>query len=129
MSSSITIVGNVTRDPEMTFSQAGNPVARFAVAVNKTNKNGDKSTSFYDVVCFQSLAENIADSVCKGDRVIVTGNADISKYEKATGETVTSINIMADHIGLELRWNGATANSKDAARIPKTKTPVDDEPW
>lgn len=129
MSSSITIVGNVTRDPEMSFSQTGKAVARFAVAVNKTNKNGDKTTSFYDVVCFQSLAENIVDSIHKGDRVIVTGNADINKHEKQTGEVVTTINIMADHIGLELRWNGATANPKDAVRISKASSSVNDEPW
>src|SRR5215472_7824480 len=74
----VTIVGNLTRDPELRFTPTGQATATFGVAVNRRWQNRqtnewEEATSFFDVVCWRDLADNVADSLGKGARVIVTG--------------------------------------------------------
>ena len=84
----VSIVGNVTREPEMRFLPGGAGVASFGMAVNRKRKQGDEwieEVSFFDVSCWQSLAENVADSVTKGMRVIVTGRLEQRQWETSEG--------------------------------------------
>ena len=74
MSSNVTIVGNLTRDPELRFTPAGAPVTTFGVAVNRRWQNRDsqqweESTSFFNVTCWRDLAQNVSESLEKGARV------------------------------------------------------------
>ena len=76
MSSNVTIVGNLTRDPELRFTPAGAPVTTFGVAVNRRWQNRDnqqweESTSFFNVTCWRDLAQNVSESLEKGARVVV----------------------------------------------------------
>src|SRR5271156_2737966 len=87
----ITIVGNATRDPELRFTPSGQAVATFGVAVNRRWQNRQSSeweeaVSFFDVTAWQQLAENVAESVQKGTRVIVTGRLDQRSWETQEGE-------------------------------------------
>jgi single-strand DNA-binding protein len=112
---SITIIGNLTRDPEMRYTPSGSANARFGVAVNRRWQNRqsnewEESTSFFDVVCWRELAENAADSLSKGQRVIVTGRLEQRSWESANGEKRNSVEIIADEIGPSLRF--ATAEIK-----------------
>ena len=68
----ITVVGNITRDPELRFTPGGAAVANFGLAWNRKDQNGEDVASFFDVTCWRSLAENVAESLTKGARVIVT---------------------------------------------------------
>ena len=56
----VSVTGNVTRDPELRFTQGGMAVASFGLAWNKRKQDGEEEVSFFDVTCFRSLAENVA---------------------------------------------------------------------
>lgn len=114
----ITIEGGLTRDPELAFAASGNAHVRFSVAVGSRRKNQagqweDGESAFWDCVAFKRLAENIAESLHKGDRVIVTGTLKPETYEK-DGQQRRSIKVMVDNIGPSLLF--ATASVTKAAR-------------
>ena len=114
----ITITGNATSDPELTFAQSGTALARFTVAVSKREKQadgswGDGASSFYRVTAFQGLAEHTAESVKRGDRVTVVGRLELREYEH-NGEKRLSPDVAADEVALSLRW--ATASAVKAQR-------------
>jgi|CryBogDrversion2_10_1035300.scaffolds.fasta_scaffold00014_13 single-strand DNA-binding protein len=115
---SVTIIGNIVRDPEIRFSQSGLAFLPFSVAVNnRKNVNGtwEDNVSFFDVTAFGEQAENVAATVAKGDRVIVTGKLQQESWEdKETGAKRSKVAIVADEIGTSLRW--ATAQ---VAKTPR----------
>ena len=103
----VVIVGNVTRDPELRFTQGGLAVANFGVAWNTKNRDGEESVSFFDVSCWRSLAENVAESVTKGTRVVIYGRLDHRTWETQDGEKRSKIDIIADEVAPSLRWASA----------------------
>ncbi|TAN28845.1 MAG: single-stranded DNA-binding protein [Actinomycetota bacterium] len=105
----ITIVGNVTRDPELRFTSSGQATATFGIAVNRRWQNRqsqqwEEATSFFDVVCWREMAENASESLSKGTRVIVTGRLEQRNWETQEGEKRSKIEVIADEIGPSLRW-------------------------
>jgi single-strand DNA-binding protein len=105
----ITIVGNATREPEVRFTSSGLATVSFSVAVNRKvpGRNGEPGTeavSFFNVVAYGSLAENVSQSVNKGTRVIATGRLDQRTWESATGDRRTTYELVADEVGTALRW-------------------------
>lgn len=123
MNAHTTIAGNVGRDPELRFSQSGMAICNFSVAV--THKRGDdESTSWVDVVCFKEHAENVAESVKKGTRVIVTGRLQVREFEKRDGTPGKAVEVVADEVGLSLRWStGSTVKSGNGAKPDAQWTP------
>ena len=119
---SITIVGNVTRDPELRFTPNGQAQARLGVAVNRrwqdrSSGEWQEKTSFFDVVCWADMAENAASSLKKGARVIVTGRLEQRSYETKEGDNPVKrsvVEIIADEVGPSLRW--ATAQVEKTQR-------------
>ena len=103
----VTIVGNVTRDPELRFTQGGAAVASFGVAWNMKNRDGEESVSFFDVTCWRSLAENVAESVTKGTRVVIYGRLNHRTWETQDGEKRSKVDIIADEVAPSLRWASA----------------------
>jgi single-strand DNA-binding protein len=108
----ITIIGNVTRDPELRFTASGQATATFGIAVNRRWQNRqtsewEEAVSFFNVVLWRELAENAAESLHKGIRVIVTGRLEQRSWETADGEKKTVVDIVADEIGPSLRWASA----------------------
>lgn len=109
MSSNVTVVGNLTRDPELRFTPAGAPVTTFGVAVNRRWQNRDnqqweESTSFFNVTCWRDLAQNVSESLEKGSRVLVTGRLEQRSWETQDGERRSVVEIVADEVGPSLRW-------------------------
>ena len=109
---SVTIVGNVTRDPELRFTPSGAAVANFGVAVNRrwmnrTTNEWEEQTSFFDVVCWREMAENVTESLPKGSRVLVTGRLEQRSWETQDGDKRSKVEIIADEIGPSLRWASA----------------------
>ncbi len=112
--STMTIVGNSTREPEVRYTASGLATISFSVAVNRKipGRNGEAGTeavSFFTVVAYGTLAENINDSVSKGTRVIVTGRLDQRTWETPTGDRRTTYELVADEVGVALRWACAKA--------------------
>lgn len=126
---SLTAVGNLTTDPELRFTPSGTAVAEFTVAVNPrewdkaTNGYKDGEPSFVRVQCWRSLAENCAESLTKGTRVVATGRWREDRWEK-DGEKHSRWRLIADSVGPDLTY--ATAKVSRAAR--RNDTPPDD-PW
>lgn len=105
--STVTIVGNITRDPELRFTAGGKGIASFGVAVNRRwQQNGEwqEKVSFFNVTAWDTLGENIAASLTKGTRVIVTGRLEQREYETKEGEKRNVVEIVADEVGPSLRW-------------------------
>ena len=106
---STTIAGNLTRDPEIRYTRDGQATTSLSVAVNRRWQNRqtqewEESTSFFDIVCWRDLAENVALSLTKGARVVVTGRLEQRSWETEEGETRSKVEIVADEIGASLRF-------------------------
>ena len=104
----VTIVGNVTRDPELRYTPAGAAVANFGVAWNRKGQNDEDVVSFFDITCWRNLAENVSESITKGSRVIVYGRLDQRSWENQDGERRSKVEIVADDVAPSLKW--ATAD-------------------
>ncbi len=100
-------IGNVTKDPELRFgASSGIPFARFSIAVKPYVKSGEpeQETVFYNVTAFGSLAENVVQSIRKGNRVGVIGKGKVEEWTSKEGEPRTSKAIIADFVGPDLRF-------------------------
>jgi single-strand DNA-binding protein len=118
----VSIVGNLTRDPELRFTPTGQATASFGVAVNRRWQNRqtqewEEATSFFDVVCWGQLAENTAQTLSKGARVLVSGRLDQRSWESAERERRSKIEITADEVAPSLRWATALI-TKNERRAP-----------
>jgi single-strand DNA-binding protein len=106
---SVTIVGNLTRDPELRYTPSGQANASFGVAVNRRWQNRqtnewEERVSFFNVVCWREMADNVAESLAKGARVVVTGRLEQRSWETDNGEKRSVVEVVADEIGPSLRW-------------------------
>lgn len=108
MTTTATLVGNLLGDPELRFTAGGIAVANFGVAVSTRKKDGDKwvdgDPQFYNVTAWRSLAENVAESLEKGQRVVVVGKLEYSTWETKEGDKRSKVQVVADEVGPSLRW-------------------------
>jgi single-strand DNA-binding protein len=114
----VTVIGNITRDPELRFTANGQATTSFGLAVNRRWQNRqtnewEEATSFFDVVCWRELADNVAESLGKGARVIVTGRLDQRSWETQEGDKRSKVEIVADEVGPSLRWATAKVEKND----------------
>jgi single-strand DNA-binding protein len=147
---SVTLVGNVTREPELRYTAAGQAMAKFGLAVNRRWQNRqtnawEESTSFFDVVAWREMAENVGESITKGTRVVVTGRMEQRSYENQAGEKRSAVELVADEIGPSLRWatakvvrnerrsdgDGVSTGGSPEQRAPAAAAPryEDEEPF
>ncbi|MGH2659837.1 MAG: single-stranded DNA-binding protein [Actinomycetota bacterium] len=115
----ITIVGNLTDDPELRYTPNGAAVVNFSVAVTPRIRDEgggwkDGDTSFFRVNAWRTLAENAAESLTRGARVLVVGRLRQRSWETAEGERRSVVEIEADELGPSLRW--ATAKVEKQGR-------------
>jgi single-strand DNA-binding protein len=106
---SITITGNVTREPEMRYTPSGVSKVTFGVAVNRSWRNQntqewEEQTSFFNVVAWRQLAENVGASIQKGSRVVVSGRLEQRSWETEQGEKRSIVEIVADDVAPSLRF-------------------------
>ena len=135
----ITIVGNLTNDPELRFTPSGAAVASFTVASTPrvldkaTNEWKDGEALFMRCSVWRQYAENVAESLTKGSRVIVTGRLKQRSYETREGEKRTVVELEVDEIGPSLRY--ATAKVTKASRggggggASSASSGTSDDPW
>lgn len=145
----VTLVGNMTREPELKFTQSGTAVASFGLAVNRrwpsrtTPGEWEEKVSFIDVVVWGQFAENVAESLPKGCRVIVHGRIDMNSWENDNGEKRSKLELVAESIGPDLKWatvevtrnprSGGDRGPDLASRTPDSASPggsyPDEEPF
>ena len=124
----ITITGNVTREPELRFTPAGAALCEFGVAWNLRKQNGDDEAMFFNVTCWRSLAENVAESIDKGDRVIVTGRLNWRSWETDAGEKRQVVDIQAEEVGPSLQWASADVTRNERTDSGPSSDQGDYEP-
>ena len=111
MSNTVTLIGNLTREPELKYTPSGAALVKFGIAVNRSFTKGSgervEQTDFFNVVAWSQLAENIAESLTVGSRVIVTGRIETRSWETEEGQKRTAFEIKADEVGPSLRWETA----------------------
>jgi single-strand DNA-binding protein len=142
----ITVVGNLTADPELRFTPSGAPVANFTVASTprtydrQTGEWKDGDAMFLNCAVWRQAAENVAESLTKGMRVIVQGRLRSRRYETREGEQRTVFEIEVEEIGPALRYATAkvtrTTSGQSSgggnwqqASAPAQETSVGPDPW
>jgi len=114
----VTLIGNLTDDPEVRFTPSGTQVGSFRLAVTPRVKDGegwkDGETSFFRINCWRELAANAADSLSKGDRALVIGRLNARAWETPEGERRSVVEVEADEVGPSLKW--ATAKPERTSR-------------
>ncbi|MCJ7726563.1 MAG: single-stranded DNA-binding protein [Acidimicrobiia bacterium] len=108
---SVTVIGNLVDDPELRFTASGVAMAKIRMAVNRRyQRQGEwqEDTSFFGGTLWRDAAENAAESLQKGMRVIVTGRLEQQQWETKEGEKRSTVEIAIDEIGPSLRWATAT---------------------
>ena len=138
----ITVVGNLTADPELRYTQSGLAVANFTIA--STPRSFDRASNdwkdgealFMRASVWREFAEHVASSLTKGSRVIAQGRLKQRSYETKEGEKRTAIELEVDEIGPSLRYataavtrsaSGAGGNAMGGGR--SGGAPIADEPW
>lgn len=140
--SEVTLIGNATADPELTFTTGGAAKAAFSLAVNYnwTDQSGERQekTSFFNVIAWRQLAEDIANAVVKGKRVVVKGRLEQRSYEDKEGKNRSVVELVAEEVGVSVRgienieWKARSAEAGAGAPMtrkaqPKPKVAVSDE--
>ena len=129
------LIGNLTRDPELTETPSGVPVCHFAIAVNRnySSQDGERQTDFFNCTAWRAMAETIARYTKKGNKVAVTGSIQLRNYEDNQGVKRTAVDIIAQDIEfLTPKANGESFEDVDMPRqsSPKKKptlTAMDDD--
>ena len=123
------MIGNMTKDPELSETNSGIAVCRFSIAVNRrrTSADAEQQTDFFNVTAWRGLAETIARYCKKGNKVAVSGQIQIRQYEDREGAKKTSVDVVAEEVEF------LSPKSNDEARTaeePKSKPalePFDDD--
>lgn len=131
----ITVVGNLTSDPELRYTQSGLAVANFTIA--STPRHFDKATNdwkdddalFLRASVWRDFAEHVAASLTKGTRVIAQGSLKQRSYETKEGEKRTSMELDVTSIGPDLQWATATVTRATSGGNRGQSSPPADEPW
>jgi len=134
MSNNVTLIGNLVDDPELRFTPSGVALAkvRFAVSRRYQDRNSEwqEDTSFFTGTCWRDMAENVAESLTKGTRVIVSGRLNQRSWETNEGEKRSTVEVDIREIGPSVRWATTTvtrtprASGDDWADKPAPAAPV-----
>lgn len=94
------LIGNLTRDPELTETSGGVSVCRFSIAVNRNyaGADGERKTDFFNVTAWRGLGETISRYAKKGNKVAVSGSVELRNYEDNQGNKRTSVDIIAQDV-------------------------------
>ena len=130
----ISVIGNLVKDPELRFTQAGAAVANFTVA--STPRTFDRASGewkdgealFLRCSIWRQAAENVAESLTRGMRVIVQGRLRQRSFDTKEGEKRTVIEMEVDEVGPSLRYSTAKVNKAERGNYSSGNTPADD-PW
>ena len=117
------LIGNLTRDPELTETASGVSICRFAIAVNRnyTGPDGERKTDFFNVTAWRGLGETVSRYAHKGNKVAVSGTIELRNYEDSQGVKRTAVDIVAQDVEfLSPRGsgNGEGGYDADASNAP-----------
>lgn len=120
------LIGNLTKDPELSETNSGISVCHFSIAVNRGFASGeDRQTDFFNVTCWRGTAENVAKFTRKGSKVAVMGSVQMRSYEDKNGIQRTAVDIVAQEVEF-LNSRSSQSGEYDSAPAPSAakKKPV-----
>lgn len=106
------VTGKVGREPELRTTGSGKAMSKFSVASSQ-KKGEEYVTTWVDVLCFEEQASQVAERLEKGQRVTVTGRLALEQYEKRDGTPGSSLVLMADEVGISLRYGPKMAKESE----------------
>lgn len=135
----VTVEGRVVNDPDLRFSPSGTAVSNFRIVSSSRKKNDagewvDDKTLWLGVTCFKKLAENVVESLRKGDLVVVSGRLQTDEWEK-DGQKQSATALVADSVAASLQFRtiphgeSATSTSPPATPAPSTPPQTDEPPF
>lgn len=123
------LIGNITRDPELSETNSGVAVCRFSIAVNRRRASADaeQQTDFFNVTAWRGLAETVARYCKKGNKVAVAGQIQMRQYEDREGAKKTSVDVVAEEVEfLSPKSNDETRTQETTKKKPALE-PFDDD--
>ncbi|MFE3085697.1 single-stranded DNA-binding protein [Streptomyces albidoflavus] len=126
----ITVIGNLTADPELKFTEGGAALAKFTIAATprvfdrESNRWKDGKATFFRCAAWRQLAEHVADSLTKGARVVAQGRLRQHDWQNEQGENRSMLVMEVDEIGASVRFTTVSINTKRPAQ-----TPAGDDVW
>ena len=126
------LIGNLTRDPEISTTTSGISVCRMSIAVGRrfANAEGGRDTDFFNVTAWRGTADNCAKFLKKGNKIAVSGSIQTRNYEKADGTKGFSVDIVADEVEFLSSKNDGTAEGgvpAGAGAPVSDLQPIDDD--
>ncbi len=122
------LAGNLTRDPELRFTQEGVPVASFSIAVNRVRSKSE-AVDFFNVSCWRELAETVANYKKKGDPILVEGRLKYRTWQAPDGTKRSAVDVVADRVQFLSRGQGPQAEKNPqpevvgaSAKVPEART-------
>lgn len=134
--SQVVLVGNATEAPELRFTPGGDAVTNFGIAVNFRRKAADGTwedgePSFFNCTAWRTLAENVAETVTKGMRLVIVGTLKMRYWQTEEGDKRSAVDVTVDSIGPELKWATATVTRNEktggASTAPFASAPATDD--
>ena len=128
----VTVSGNVVRDPELRFTNSNKAVCEFTVAWNQMARDGqEKKAHFFDCVAWEKMAESVSENARRGQRVTVTGRLNFDSWEK-DGQQRNKVNIVVEDVGMSLKFKDSgvpDAVASTAAAVETVQAAFDEEPF
>ena len=124
------LIGNLTRDPELSTTNSGISVCRISIAVSRrfANADGSRETDFFNVVAWRAIAENCAKYLKKGSKIAVMGSIQNRSYEGTDGTKRYTTDITAEEIEFLSTKGDETASDNGMSHEPDTGLqPIDDD--
>lgn len=124
------MIGNLTRDPELTETSGGVAICRFSIAVNRnyTGSDGERKTDFFNCIAWRGLGERVARYVKKGNKVAVSGAIETRNYEDSTGAKRTAYDIVCDNVEFLTPRSQGDNNSGYTPDEPRENRPSESRP-
>lgn len=110
------LLGNLTRDPELKYTNEGMAIAEMGIAVNKRwrDANGEENNivDYFNITAWNNLAENCGANLKKGDRIIASGHLNLRTWENKDGKKYNIVSITADLVAISLEFSSKNNNSR-----------------
>ena len=118
------LIGNLTRDPELTETAGGVSICRFAIAVNRnySGADGERKTDFFNVTAWRGLGETVSRYAKKGNKVAVSGSIELRNYEDSQGNKRTAVDIIAQDVEFLTPRNSDNFDGGDGAPAPAQRS-------
>lgn len=123
------LIGNLTKDPDLSETNSGISVCRFSIAVNRrrTSADGEPQTDFFNCTAWRGLADNVAKYCKKGNKIAVTGQIQIRQYEANDGTKRTLVDVVADEVEFLSPRADSEARTQEAPKKKPTLEAFEDD--